>query len=92
MTRMRQIMMFNRVSEDGYFAGPDGNLDWVVPDEQVDKEGAAGIPEIDTVLFGRKTYQMFERFWPHVLEDTPTALDPHIRDADHRSSGSLPPC
>jgi hypothetical protein len=21
--------MFNRVSADGYFAGPDGNLDWV---------------------------------------------------------------
>jgi dihydrofolate reductase len=78
MTRTRQIVMFNRVSADGYFADPDGKLDWVVPDEQVDKEGAAGIPETDTVLLGRKTYQMFEQFWPHVLEDSPEAPDPHM--------------
>jgi dihydrofolate reductase len=78
MTRTRQIMMFNRVSADGYFAGPDGDLDWVIPDEQVDQEGAAAVPETDTVLFGRKTYQMFERFWPHVLDDSPTAPDPHM--------------
>jgi dihydrofolate reductase len=54
--------MFNRVSVDGYFAGPDGNLDWVVQDDEVDKAGAAEIPKTDTMLFGRKTYQMFESF------------------------------
>jgi dihydrofolate reductase len=70
--------MFNRVSADGYFAGPDGNLNWVVPDPEVDKAGVAGIPETDTVLFGRRTYEMFERFWPHVLEDSVTAPDPHV--------------
>lgn len=78
MPRTRQITMFNRVSADGYFSGADGNLDWVVPDQEVDKEGVAGIPETDTVLFGRRTYEMFEKFWPHVLEDSPTAPDPHM--------------
>jgi len=77
MEPMRRIVMFNRVTADGYFAAPDGGLDWVVPDEEVDKRGAEGIPGTDTVLFGRRTYQMFESFWPHVLEDSPTAPDPH---------------
>ena len=66
---VRRIIMFNRLSADGYFAGPDGNLDWVVQDEDVDKAGAANIPDTDTMLFGRKTYQMFESFWPNALKD-----------------------
>jgi hypothetical protein len=31
---MRRIVMFNRVTADGYFAGPAGDLDWGVPDEE----------------------------------------------------------
>jgi dihydrofolate reductase len=69
--------MFNRVSADGYFAAPDGNLDWVVPEEQLDKAGADSLSDSDTILFGRRTYEMFESFWPHALDDTATAADPH---------------
>ena len=29
------------------------------------------------MLFGRRTYDMFESFWPHVLKDPATAPDPH---------------
>jgi len=74
---MRKIMMFNRVSADGYFATPEGSLDWVVPDEDIAKAGAEGIPDTDTVLFGRRTYEMFASFWPKVLDDSGTAPDPH---------------
>ena len=77
MGPMRKIVMFNRVTADGYFAGPDGNLDWVVPDEELDKAGAEGIPGADTILFGRRTYELFEGFWPHAVDDSPTSPDPH---------------
>jgi dihydrofolate reductase len=73
----RRIVMFNRVSADGYFGGPDGNLDWVVPDDQLDAEGAAGISNTDTMLFGRRTYDMFESFWPRALADEKGPQDPH---------------
>ena len=85
---MRRIVMFNRVTADGYFAGPDGNLDWVVPDRDLDQAGAAGIPGTDTVLFGRRTYEMFASFWPYVLDDSPTSPNPHIpreRSAEMRA-------
>jgi dihydrofolate reductase len=78
---MRRIVMFNRVTIDGYFAGPDGNLDWVVPDQELDRSVADAIERSDTggdtILFGRRTYQMFEAFWPHALDDSPAAPDPH---------------
>jgi hypothetical protein len=40
---MRRIVMFNWLTTDGYCAGPDGTLDWVVPEEEdVDFYEAAG--------------------------------------------------
>jgi dihydrofolate reductase len=76
---MRLIVAFNNVSADGYFATPDGNLNWVVPDPDMDKFVAEATRQggTDTILFGRKTYQMFASFWPHVLDDSGTAPDPH---------------
>lgn len=76
---MRRIVAFNNVSADGYFAAPDGNLNWVVPDPEMDKFVAEAIGRggTDTILFGRKTYQMFASFWPHVLDDSGSAPDPH---------------
>ena len=60
---MRKVIMFNRVTADGYFAGPDGNLDGVVPDTELDRPAAEAIKEggVDTILFGRRTYELFER-------------------------------
>jgi len=79
MSASRQIVVFDRVSADGYFSAPDGNLNWVVPDSELDKENASGIPGTNTLLFGRRTYDLFEKFWPHVKDNggTGTAPDPH---------------
>jgi dihydrofolate reductase len=76
---MRKIVVFDRVTADGYFSGADGNLDWVVPDAEIDKLGGnAAVGPGNMMLFGRRTYQMFESFWPHVLKsDAAEAPDPH---------------
>ena len=76
---MRRIVMFNHVSADGYFASSDGSLDWVVSDDKLSESVMENGPTFGTVLFGRRTYQMFEQFWPHALDDDPrTAPDPHV--------------
>jgi dihydrofolate reductase len=49
-----------------------------VPDDDVDKAGAADIPSVDTILFGRRTYELFEAFWPHVANGPGSAPDPHM--------------
>ena len=81
---MRRIMMFNHVTADGYFAGSDGNLNWVVPDEEIDQAAVQRMPTIDTIVLGRRTYELFESYWPHALNDSETAADPH--DSSRRSS------
>ena len=40
---MRRIVMFNRLSADGYFAATDGSLDWIVPDADCDRCASAGL-------------------------------------------------
>ena len=87
MESSRRIVMFNWMTANGYFAGADGNLDWVVPDEEQAKAAVDGIPLFDTVLFGRRTYELFEKFWNHPLDDSSTAPDPHHpgqRTLEHR--------
>jgi dihydrofolate reductase len=79
MESTRRIVMFNWMTANGYFAGADGNLDWVVPDEEQAKAAVDGIPLFDTVLFGRRTYELFEKFWSHAVDDSSTAPDPHHR-------------
>jgi len=64
MAHTRRIVTFNWVTADGYFAAPDGNLDWVVPDEEQAKAAAADIQNFDTLLLGRRTYEIFAAFSP----------------------------
>jgi dihydrofolate reductase len=68
---MRKLVMFNRVSADGFFGTLDGSYDWVVPDDAIDAKGAASIDDTDTIVFGRKTYESFESFWPKALDQDP---------------------
>ncbi|QSQ27204.1 dihydrofolate reductase family protein [Pyxidicoccus parkwayensis] len=82
----RRIVVFDRVSADGYFAAPDGGLDWAVPDADLDKGAVSAMPGCDTLLFGRRTYENFEGFWPKALEELPSASDPH---AEGRRSPEL---
>jgi dihydrofolate reductase len=67
--------MINWVSLDGFFAGPNGEIDWVVRDPEVDK--ALHEPRFDqpesagsnTMLLGNTTYTMFENSWPQIAKD-----------------------
>ena len=66
--RTRRIVTFNWVTANGYFAGPDGNLQWVVADAEQARAAAESMVDFDTVLFGRRTYECLERFSPHAIE------------------------
>lgn len=65
---MRQVIVFNRISLDGYFAGPHGEIDWFIRDADLDK-AIHGAGRADMLLAGRVTYQLFESVWPKMAAD-----------------------
>lgn len=75
---MRKIIVSEMVSLDGFFAGPGGEVDWHVVDEEFNEKYAVPLlNSVDTLLFGRVTYELMAGYWP-----TPEAIknDPIIAD------------
>ena len=65
---MRKIVVFNRITVDGFFAGPNGEIDWFIHDPEVNK-ASHRMMKPDTILFGRVTFELFESYWPNVIND-----------------------
>lgn len=53
---MRRVRFSVAVSLDGYIAGPNGEFDWILMDPDIDFGALMGA--FDTVLLGRKTYEV----------------------------------
>lgn len=61
---MRKIILQMMVSADGYFEGPNGELDWHNVDEEFNEQAIDFLSKVDLLLFGRKTYELMESYWP----------------------------
>ena len=61
---MRAIFAFLMVSLDGYHETADGDLSWHNVDAEFNEFAVEQLDEADTLLFGRRTYQMMAEFWP----------------------------
>jgi dihydrofolate reductase len=61
---MRKIIAFLVATVDGYYEGPNGEFDWPVVDEEFNEFGLQQLDEVDTLLFGRVTYQGMAAYWP----------------------------
>jgi len=80
---MRKLFSFNMVTLDGFFEGPDQDINWHHVDAEFNEFAVAQLNEIDTLLFGRVTYQLMAGYWP-----TPSATtdDPIVAGLMNRMS------
>ena len=51
---MRRLIYSMTVSLDGYIAGPDGAIDWTVPDEELFRFHTQQVQETGVHLCGRR--------------------------------------
>jgi dihydrofolate reductase len=77
---MRKVVLSNLVSLDGYMAGPGGDIEWFssLPDKEFEAYAVKTLSSIDTILFGRVTYELMAGYWPTAK---PEADDPRIIEA-----------
>ena len=55
---MRKVIAGGACSIDCYIEGPNGEYDWIIFDKEEQAEVAKSWKEIDTMLYGRKTYEV----------------------------------
>lgn len=68
---MRKIIVSNLASLDGFVEGANRELDWHTVDEEFFAYARDLLASVDTLLFGRVTYQMMESFWTTASDEDP---------------------
>jgi dihydrofolate reductase len=61
---MRKVIISEMVSLDGYYARPNGEIDWFVVDDGFFKYAKDLLRQVDTQLYGRITYEGMASYWP----------------------------
>ncbi|HTX91791.1 MAG TPA: dihydrofolate reductase family protein [Anaerolineales bacterium] len=70
---MGKLIAFDMVTLDGFFAGPNGEIDWHRVDAEFNEFAVAQLNSVETLVFGRITYQMMAGYWPspEAVKDDP---------------------
>jgi len=66
---MRKVIVTMWVTLDGFIAGPNEEMDWVMVDDEMGKYEDDLVSSADTLILGRVTYESFAGAWPHVPEN-----------------------
>jgi dihydrofolate reductase len=72
---MRKLFAQIHVSVDGYFEGPDQQLDWFVLDDAFFAYVEEMLGSIGGILLGRTTYEGFAAHWPRSTQDEAPAMN-----------------
>lgn len=70
---MRNLTAFMHMSLDGFAAGPNGELDWIAYDEELQTYAQTIVDTVGTALYGRVTYHMMEYF--RTMPDNPDSTE-----------------
>jgi dihydrofolate reductase len=65
---MRKLIYSMTMSLDGFIAGPDGNIDWSAPDEELHRFHNDQVRELGAHLLGRRLYETMV-YWETADQD-----------------------
>lgn len=70
---MKKIIAFDFVTLDGFFCGPNGEIDWFKTDDEFQKFVETQTSEFGGHIFGHTTYEMMKSYWsaPEALKNDP---------------------
>ncbi|GHO57329.1 dihydrofolate reductase family protein [Ktedonobacter robiniae] len=74
---MRKLIVSAWMTLDGFVAGPNDEMEWLLVDEAMNNYESNLMRTADTLFLGRATYQGFAGHWPKVAQD-PTAVKEEV--------------
>lgn len=77
---MRKVVLMMSISLDGYFEGPDREIDWHMVDEELHRYFNEKTRTMGAFLSGRRTHQLMADFWPTADSD-PDSTEPMVEFA-----------
>jgi dihydrofolate reductase len=77
---VRKIVVMTSVSLDGYFEGPNRELDWHLVDDELHTHFNEELAAMSAFLHGRVTYELMAEFWPTADAD-PASTPPMVEFA-----------
>ncbi len=76
---MRKLIYSMGVSLDGFISGPDGDIDWSAPDEELHRFHNQQARETGAHLYGRRLYEVM-RYW-ETADEQPSAPEHELEFA-----------
>jgi dihydrofolate reductase len=76
---MRKLIYSMGVSLDGFIAGPEGEIDWSAPDEELHRFHNQQARETGVYLYGRRLYEVM-RYW-ETADEEPSAPEHELEFA-----------
>jgi dihydrofolate reductase len=61
---MRKVVTDHLLSLDGYFGGPDGEIDWFGFDEESMEWSRKIMGAASSIVMGRRTFELMAQYWP----------------------------
>jgi len=77
---MRKIILMMSVSVDGFFEGPERDIDWHLVDDELHSHFNEQLGGMGAFVSGRVTYELMAAFWPTADTD-PASTGPMIEFA-----------
>ncbi len=72
---MKKVIFQMSVSLDGYFEGPNHELDWHIVDDDFNAYAVETLRASDMLIMGRRTYELMAGYWPTQSDDDPVAKE-----------------
>jgi dihydrofolate reductase len=80
MAPARKVIYSMGVSLDGFIAGPDGDIGWSAPDEELHRFHNEQARGTGAHLYGRRLYEAM-RYWERAEEENPSAPEHELEFA-----------
>lgn len=72
---MRRLILSMMVSLDGYIEDSEKNIEWHRWDKEMDQYMGDFFKTVDTIIMGRKTYELMVSYWPGNTTEDPVITD-----------------
>jgi dihydrofolate reductase len=67
--KMAKIVVSMWTTLDGFVAGPQDEMDWLLPDEDLQRYEQELVEKAGSLMLGRVTHGDFAGHWPHAAQD-----------------------